>query len=128
MASEDESEKDEIESSSRKRLGYYYLKLGEEHRGQESIQLPAGQIELSIAAIYGRPSQSVLQAIDEPAESSTGKLWLRAVVARDSKWLGRVLGESMTDEFSRGFAKEVDLSAEDTQTITIGTEQSDKAS
>ena len=33
-----------------------------------------------IHEVYGRPSPDVLQAIDEPAESSAGQLWLPAVV------------------------------------------------
>lgn len=110
-------------------LGYFDLKLGEEHRGRAVIQLPAGQIELSVEDIYGRRSQDVLHDIDEPAESSAGQFWLPAVVAGDSEWFGRVLDDSMTVEkrqrVARGFAKVVDLAPQGSETVRVGTATSD---
>lgn len=108
-------------SSHRQRLGYHYLKLGDEQRSPAEIALPAGQIELSIDDIYGRPSRDVLQAIDEQADSSAGQVWLRAVVRRSSTgWLGRLLGDSWSDAASR-IAKNVDLAPDERQTVTVGT-------
>jgi hypothetical protein len=50
IAPEDDNERVELTGLSRKnQLGYYSLDLGAEHRGETTIELPAGQIELSIA-------------------------------------------------------------------------------
>ena len=103
------------------RLGYHYLKLGEKLERSNGITLPAGRIKLNIDDMYGRPTQAVLQAIDEQAVSSSGRIWLRAAVRRRAGgWLGRLLGESWNN-LSPDFEKTIELAPGDNETVTIGT-------
>lgn len=123
VASADESAKDQSTGSSRERgLGYYDLELGEEQRGETTVELPAGQIELSIDELYGRPSNDVLQTI-VPTESTAGQVWLRAVVKGDSEWFRRVLDSNWSapsGRFARGFSRALALSASETQSVNVG--------
>ena len=120
LAPDDDSER----SSHSQRLGYHHLKLGNEQHSPAAITLPSGQIKLSIDDIFGRPSPDVLHAIDKPAESSAGQLWLRAAVTRDSTgWLGRLLGDSWSDSSDSAghFEIDIDLVPGERQTVTVGT-------
>ena len=88
--------------SSKHCVGASMLKLGEPTELPLELDIPTGNVKVTIGRFLGKPNAKVMDALSIQSQTQQPELWLEAMIAADSAWVERLINMEWLNSPIRG--------------------------